>query len=127
MSEEKFEYTYSALTEKERNEAEFIRNQYLPKKEEDNKFKRLRALDAKVKNVPTCIALIFGVIGTLVFGTGLAMVLEWNLLLWGIVVCAVGGTVALLAYPMNQVVSKRMHDKYSGEILKLSEEILSEK
>lgn len=124
MSDEKFEYTYSSLTEEERREAEYIRKQYAKKDNGRENLTKLRKLDNKVKNYPTVIALTVGIVGTLIFGTGLTMILEWAMLIWGIVVCAAGIIAASAAYLIFGSVSKRMREKYSEEILRLSNEIL---
>ncbi|MBO5067409.1 MAG: hypothetical protein J6C62_03285 [Clostridia bacterium] len=126
MSEEKFEYTYSTLTEAERFEAEHIRNKYLKKEVKSDKLSRLRKLDGKVKNIPTCIGLILGVIGTLIFGLGFTMILEWSLILWGVLVSAVGLLVASTAYFLYEKSSTYLREKYSQEILQLSGELLGE-
>ena len=73
--ENKFEFTYSAPTETERKEIEFIRNQYQTNNKNE-KLQQLKNLDKKVNNIPTCVAIILGVIGILVFGLGLTMILE---------------------------------------------------
>ena len=124
-TKEKFEYTYVAPTESERRVAEEIRNRYLPQKKSEDKFTKLKELDEKVKNPPTAWALVLGVAGTLIFGLGMAMVLEWSLIFWGIVVSAVGLIPVALAYPVYCWVLKRGKKKYGAQILKLSEEILN--
>lgn len=126
MDSKKFRYTYSAPTEDERREISSIRRQYLAKNEEETKFEKLKRLDAKVKNWPTTIALILGIVGILVFGLGLTMVLEWSIVVWGIVLAIVGAIPIALAHP---VYIKRLQinkEKYGEEILKLSEELLNE-
>jgi hypothetical protein len=123
----KFEYSYSAPTEAERKEIESIRRQYVAEeKREETDMEKLRRLDAKVRNMPTMYALIMGVFGILVFGLGLAMVLEWGMMLWGIVVMVVGALPMGLAYPIYQFTLKEGKKKYGAEILELSEKLLNE-
>lgn len=122
----KFEYVYSAPTAKERKEIDGIRRQYVEDGRE-NKMARLRSLDRRVKNGATCAALIVGVLGCLIFGTGMAMVMEWNFLFWGIVVGVVGGGLTGVAMPVYKGVLKRNKKKYGKEILRLSEELLNER
>ena len=123
----KFEYSYSAPTEAERKEIESIRRQYIAEeKREETDMEKLRRLDAKVRNMPTMYALIMGVFGILVFGLGLAMVLEWGMMLWGIVVMVVGALPMGLAYPIYQFTLKEGKKKYGAEILELSEKLLNE-
>ena len=122
----KFEYSYSAPTEAERKEIESIKKQYMAEeKREETDIEKLRRLDAKVKNMPTMYALIAGIFGTLLFGLGLAMVLEWEMMLWGIVVMVIRAIPAGLAYPIYQFTLKEGKKKYGAEILELSEKLLS--
>ena len=124
---EQFNYTYKAPTEEERKEIAGIRRQYekTPEKSE-SKLERLRSLDARVKNSAFIFSLTFGVIGCLVFGTGLALALEWGRLFWGIAVGIIGCLPMLLAYPAYKFLLNRNKKKYGAEILKLSEELLNE-
>lgn len=126
MQDKQFHYTYSAPTEEERKEIESIRKQYAPEQRTESKLQRLRRLDTKVKRTPTVAALVFGIVGTLVFGLGLTMVLEWNLWLWGILCAVFGGALAAIAYPIHAYLFQRYKRRYGTEILKLSEEILCE-
>ncbi|MBQ8406728.1 MAG: hypothetical protein IJY38_02305 [Clostridia bacterium] len=123
MQEKKFEFNYSAPTEKERREIECIRRQYEEKVGED-KLTKIRKLDAKVRNTAFILALSLGVIGTLVFGLGLTMVLEWDILLWGSVVAFLGIPLIVAAYPVYNAVLKKMKKKYKDEIIALSDELL---
>lgn len=121
-----FEFKYVAPTNEERKEIESIRRSYTQKKPTLSKLDRLRALDAKVKGVPQIYSLVLGLFGILLFGLGLAMILEWKLLVWGIVVCAVSLVPMALAYPLHLKISKNLKAKHSDEILALSEELLNE-
>ena len=122
-----FEFNYSAPSSEERKEIESIRNSYLAKSSSvDNKLETLRKLDSKVKNTPTMIALIIGIVGTLIFGLGMTMVLEWNLTIWGVVVGIVGAVPISMAYPVFKLTHKKLKNKYSSQILKLSEELLGD-
>ena len=85
---------------------------------------RLRALHARVRNVPMALAVTLGVAGVLLFGLGMSMVLAWNLLLAGSVVAAVGCVPMALAYPVYNAAVRAMKKKYGGEILRLSDELL---
>lgn len=124
---EKFEYKYSAPSIEERKEIDSIRKQYLPKEERETKMERLRYLDNLVKSVPTIYSLILGVIGSLVFGTGMTFFLEWkDLWYFGIPFCIIGIVMASLAYPVYKKKLKQYKDKYSKEIIDLSNELLGE-
>lgn len=125
-NKDKFEYTYRAPVKGEREEIEDIRSKYLPKSKEETKLQRLKRLDSKVNNIPTIWSLCIGIIGTLIFGLGLTMILEWNILVWGVIVSIVGVIPVLLAYPVYRYVTKKVTEKYREEILKLSGELLNE-
>ena len=128
MSEKKrFEYTYTAPTEQERREAEEIRKRYAPITEQESKLAQLKSLDAKVKKAPMIWALTLGILGTLIFGGGLSIILETEMLIVGMVVSVVGLVPITLAYFVHRYLMERGKKKYGAEILRLSEEILSEK
>lgn len=121
----KFEYKYKAPTQEERQEINNILNDYLPKNESNNKLDYLRKLDFKVKNIPMIVGLNLGIIGTLIFGLGLTCFLEWNLIILGFIFSLLGMIVAVMAYPLYKVIYKRMKNKYSDEIIKISNELLN--
>jgi len=120
-----FNFKYTAPSQEERKEIDSIRRQYLPREEKETKLDRLRKLDALVKNTAMVIALCFGVIGSLIFGVGLTMILEWSILFWGIVVCIIGSVPTLLAYPAYKFVLTKYKKRYGDEILRLSDELLA--
>lgn len=126
MNENKFEYSYDAPTERERKEVESLKKKYAPKVERVDKIAELRALDKKVQSVPMIWGLCLGIVGTLIFGTGLTMILEWNLFSWGAVIAAVGLIPVALAYPVHKWMLQKLSDRYRERILTLSEEILHE-
>ena len=123
----KFSYTYSAPTEEERREIDSIRQRYVKQeRNEESKLERLRKLDGKVRNPATIIALVFGIVGLLTLGLGLTCVLEWNLWTEGIVFMIVGFIPVALAYPIHGLILARNRKKYGDEIIKLTEELLSD-
>ena len=127
MENKRFSYTYSAPTGEERKEVESIQKQYLPaEKKSESKIERLRRLDARVKNGAICASLIVGILGTLLFGLGLSLALEFNKYALGIVFSAIGLIPTASAYFVYESVLMRNKKKYGREILKLSEEILNE-
>lgn len=122
---EKFEYNYSAPTQKERTEIESIRSQYLPKTEREQKFELLKSLDGKVKNIPLIWGLSLGIVGSLVFGTGMAFFLEWvDLWFVGVPFGIIGTIMMVVAYPVYTLMHKKLKEKYSEEILRLSKELI---
>jgi len=127
MGNNDFEFKYSAPTNEERREIESIRNSYIAPKKGISKLEKLRKLDNKVKNIPLIYSLTIGIIGTLIFGLGLAMVLEWSLIVWGIIVSAVGVVPCVASYFVYKILFTRMKEKYSVQIIQLSEELLNQK
>ena len=122
-----FNFKYTAPSQEERKEIDSIRRQYLSQENSETKIERLRRLDGLVKNTATIWSLVLGVLGCLIFGVGLTMVLEWNILLWGIVVMVIGSIPMMIAYPIYKRILHRGKEKYGEEILRLSEELLNEK
>ena len=124
---EKFEYKYSAPSIEERKEIDSIRSQYLPKDKSMTKLDRLRYLDNKVRSVPMIISLSLGVIGILLFGTSMTFFLEWTKYWYiGIPFGLVGIILIALAYPMYNKTLNKYKNKYSQEILELSNELLND-
>jgi len=122
---EKFEYDYKAPTKTEREEIEAIRNSYMPKNKNHDKLKRLRSLDARVKNIPMIIGMTFGVIGILVFGLGMTFALEWNNMIAAVIIGIIGVILMGVAYPLYNVSLKYLKNKYMDEILAITAELLS--
>lgn len=123
-NKDNFEFKYVAPTAEERKEIESIKNSYVEKPEID-KLSYLRSLDNKVKNTPTIVSLILGVLGLLIFGLGFSMVLEWGIILWGIIVGLLGVAIIIIAYPVYVIILKNLKCKYSEEIIKLSDDLLT--
>ena len=119
---ETFEYTYSA---KQQEEIEKIRNKYLPKQE--SKMEQLKKLDKSAEKPGTIVAMVFGVIGSLVMGTGMCCTMVWNtslaVFVVGIVIGLIGMAVAGVAYPLYVSITKKQRAKIADQVLKLSEEI----
>lgn len=124
MNENKFDYTYKAPTERERKTIENIKSQYEIKELPSSAYQRVVSLDKKIKKTATCISIILGTIGTLIFGLGLTCVLEWGLYVWGIIIAVVGAIPTSLAFFAYNSMIKRGKKKYGEEILRLSSEIL---
>ena len=121
-----FNFRYTAPTEEERKEIDSIRRQYSPQEQTETKLERLRRLDSLVKNTAIIWSLVLGVFGCLIFGIGLTMVLEWSILLWGIVLMVIGSVPMAIAFPVYNKLLKKGKAKYGDEILRLSEELLNE-
>lgn len=117
-SNEKFEYTYSAM---QQAEVENIRKKYLPS--EETKIEKLRRLDKSVTHRGTAISIVIGISGTLIMGFGMCLCIEWSQFVLGISLGILGISVLSLAYPVYNKVTKKQREKIAPEILKLSEEI----
>lgn len=122
---DKFTYDYSAPSKDERREIEDIRRRYGGEKSKEDKLTKLRNLDKRVKNLPVAASLSLGIGGTLIFGLGLTMVLEWKMLLFGVIVMLIGCVPAALANAAYNILLDKNKRKYSDEILRLSEELLN--
>ena len=126
-----FSYTYSA---REQAELKKIREKYIPPTEQEDKMTRLRRLDASVTNTAQAVALVVGIIGTLVLGFGMSLIMT-NLsdvlglqndmaMLIGIIIGVVGGIVASIAYPVYKCIVKAKRKKLAPEIIRLTDELM---
>lgn len=119
-NKETFSYTYSA---KEQEEIKKIREKYVPK--EADKMEQLRRLDESVTRKGTIISLVVGIIGTLIFGTGMSMCMVWTeLFVSGIIVGITGIVAVSLAYPIYSYVTKKEREKIAPEIIRLTDELM---
>jgi hypothetical protein len=126
-----FQYTYSA---KEQAELKRIRDKYTAPTEVEDKMARLRRLDASVTNTAQAVALVFGVIGTLILGFGMSLVMTElaeslgisgdAAMVIGIIVGIVGGILASLAYPIYNAIVKAKRKKLAPEIIRLTDELM---
>lgn len=120
-NKEVFEYTYSA---KQQEEVKRIREKYVQSPKEEDKMETLRRLDAGVTQKGTVVSLIFGIIGTLIFGIGMCCCLVWSLFVLGIIIGAIGIIGLSAAYPLYAYITKKEREKIAPEILRLSEELM---
>jgi uncharacterized membrane protein YuzA (DUF378 family) len=126
-----FTYTYSA---KEQAELKRIRDKYTVPTEAEDKMARLRRLDASVTNTAQAVALVFGVIGTLILGFGMSLCMtdlaeilgshRDLAMVIGIIVGIVGGVLASLAYPIYNIIVKAKRKKHAPEIIRLTDELM---
>ena len=126
MKNHSFEYTYSAQRQQE---VEEIRKAYLPK--EEDKMEQLR----KLHNTPTqkaqSASIAVGVIGALIFGTGMSLcmtelgsVLGSLAMIFGIIIGLVGMVMVAAAYPLFNRVLRKEREKIAPQILQLTDELL---
>ena len=126
-----FTYTYSA---KEQEELKRIRDKYTAPIESEDKMARLRRLDASVTRTAQMVALIFGVIGTLILGFGMSLCMtdlgeilglyKDMAMVIGIIVGVIGGILASLAYPIYNFIVKSKRKKVAPEIIRLTDELM---
>ena len=126
-----FTYTYSA---KEQTELKRIRDKYTAPTEAEDKMERLRRLDASVTNTAQTVAIVFGVIGTLILGFGMSLIMtdlaeilgshkDMSMVI-GVIVGVVGGVLASLAYPIYNAIVKAKRKKLAPEIIRLTDELM---
>lgn len=123
---DKFDYTYKAVSDSERKEIEYIKRQYQPDPQMDG-LAKLRRLNNKVNGNAMMAGLVSGVVGLLIFGGGMAMILEFAMIALGIVLCVVGVPPMAIAYPLYKKVLARGKAKYGDEIISLTEQLLGDK
>ena len=126
-----FTYTYSA---KDQAELKRIRDRYTVPTVAEDKMTRLRRLDASVTNTAQAVALVFGVIGTLILGFGMSLVMTElaeslgisgdAAMAIGIIIGIVGGILASLAYPIYNAIVKAKRKKLAPEIIRLTDELM---
>ena len=111
--------------------AQKIRTQYMEKT--PSELDALRALDAKVKRPANVFAYVFGSISAIIMGAGMSLVMTdigatlgiTSALVPGIVIGVVGLCMALLTYPIYKSILNSRKNKYSAEILSLSDKIMN--
>lgn len=125
-----------------KNDQEFlvqkIRTQYTEK--ENAQLDTLKALDKKVKKPANIFAYTFGVIGSLVLGSGMSLAMNViepgtyfgitiseNMMLPGIIIGILGIVMVSINYPIYKRILNSRRNKYAGKIIALSDEILSER
>ena len=128
---EGFSYTYSAA---QQQEVEEIRSKYLPRQED--KMDRLRRLHRSASRKAGTWAVVLGVIGALILGTGMSLfmselgqILGMNTELSmavGIAAGLVGLALTALAYPVYNHLLSKERERIAPEILRLSEELLQQ-
>lgn len=127
---ETFNYTYSAVQQKE---VEAIRKKYIEDDThtEADKMELLRRLDYGVTKKATSISLILGVISALVMGSGMSLIMT-NIgekigmsatTIPGILIGIVGMIGVICAYPLYQRIIIKERKKIAPQILKLTEEL----
>ena len=131
---DKFSYTYSAPGKSERREIENIRQQYSQYKGEkvtvdvdkEEALNQLKSFLRRVGTFPKAVAIIIAVIGTLIFGTGMALSLEWENFIWGVPIGIVGIAILCFTVFIHRLFLKRSQKKYGAQIVALCDKLLNE-
>ena len=122
-----------------RNDTEFmvqkIRTQYTEK--EHTQLDTLVALDKKVRCPALVFAWFFGVIGSLVLGTGMTLAMKVmepgtyfgititeNTMIPGVLIGLVGILMVSINYPLYRSLLKHRKNKYGSQVIALSNEIM---
>lgn len=115
-----FEYTYSA---KQQAEIDSIRKKYVPK--EEDKMEQLRKLDRSVTRPGTIWSIAIGVVGCLLFGTGMCCTMVWadKFFVVGIIVGIIGMVIIAMAYPIYIKITAKERERIAPMILALTEEL----
>ena len=106
--------------------AESIAKEYAPK--DNSKIIALRKLDAKAKMPATIFTYTFGIISTLVAGTGMCLSMQVIggtplLAALGIIIGIIGFTCTGINYPIYKKILENGKKKYAFEIVELAKEI----
>lgn len=116
---EAFSYTYNA---KQQEEIRKIRGKY--EQTGEDKMELLRRLDRSVTDKSTIVALILGIVGTLIMGFGMSCVMVWHMFVPGIIVGVLGIAILSCAWPVYQHMTKKARERVAPMILKLTDELL---
>lgn len=109
--------------------AESIAKEYAPK--DNSKIIALRKLDAKAKMPATIFAYTFGIIMSLIAGTGMSLSMQviggtMPLTILGIVVGIIGFVGMAVNYPVYKKLLDQGKQKYAYEIVELARQISEE-
>lgn len=115
-----YTYTYSARQNEEVNN---IRKKYLPK--EEDKMEQLRKLDHKSTERGKMVAIIMGIISSLVLGIGMCCTMIWtDFFAAGIVIGIVGLAGIVLVYPLYTHIVEKDRKSLAPQIIALSDELM---
>lgn len=95
---------------------------------------QLRRLDASVTQKATVVSLIFGVMGTLIMGTGMSLAMteigkaigfgKGAAMLMGVLIGIIGIVLICVAYPIYNRIIKKERERIAPEILRLTDELM---
>jgi len=104
-----------------------IRDNYVAK--ETTKIDELKMLDKRVRKPVTVFSCVFGIIGSLVLGTGMcfAMKVIGDLMILGIAIGLVGILMVSTTYFIHNGIMASRKRKYADKIIELSDSIINNK
>lgn len=110
--------------------AEAIAKDYVPK--ENSKIVALKKLDNKAKLPATIFTYTFGIISSLIVGTGMSLAMQVigsgvTAMVAGIVIGIIGFILCGINYPIYRRMLEKSKAKYAYEIVELAREISEEK
>ena len=110
--------------------AESIAKEYAPKN--NSKIVALKKLDNKAKLPATIFTYTFGIISSLIAGTGMSLAMQVNEtgtagLVFGIILGIIGFAGCGVNYPMYMKMLEKGKKKYAFEIVELARQISEEK
>ena len=91
------------------------------------KLEKLQKLDRQVKRPAEIFTYFFGIVGALVLGVGMCLAMEviGDLMIPGIVIGVVGIVMVAVNYPIYRAIVKSRKQKYSAEVLRLTDDLLN--
>ena len=110
--------------------AEQIANEYAPK--QTSKVKALKKLDAKAKKPANIFAFTFGIISSLILGTGMCLSMgvigagSPLMMALGIGIGCLGILGVSVNYPLYKKIMAKSKNKYAADIIRLANEIANE-
>ena len=109
--------------------AESIAKEYAPK--EHSKISALKKLDSKAKRPANIFAYTFGIISSLVAGTGMSLAMQkiggtLPFTIIGICIGVIGFAFCAINYPIYKKLLENGKKKYAYEIVELAREISEE-
>lgn len=110
--------------------AESIANEYAVK--DTRKVVQLKKLDAKAKRPANIFTYTFGIVFTLIFGTGMCLAMKvigngtTGMMILGIIIGLVGIIGVSINYPIYKKMRENGKRKYADDIIKLAKEISEE-
>lgn len=110
-----------------------IRTQYMEKDSSQKELDYLRELDAEVKRPANVFGYVFGAVSAIIIGAGMSLVMtdvgtQLGIsapMVPGVIIGIAGLLMAIINYPIFKTILASRKNKYSGQILELSEKIMN--